>query len=92
MRRHLFADALRLLGAGMALLVAGILLRPLVADALLQRLAVAVSVLGLGLCIGPLIAPIVGMLPALALCLFLRPMLATLLAALTAIALAYLLP
>lgn len=92
MRRHLFADTLRVLGAGMALLAVGILLRPVVADVWLQRLAVAVSVLGLGLCIGPVMSAIFGMLPALALCLFLQPVLSAFLAALAAIALAYLLP
>ena len=91
MRRHLFADALRLLGAGMALLAVGILLRPLVDDDILRRLAVAVAVLGAGLCIGAVIQPLLNFLAIFTLCILLTPTLFAIFLTLATIALAYLL-
>ena len=92
MRRHLFADALRLLGAGMALLAVGILLRPLVNDDILRRLAGAVAVLGAGLCIGAIIQPALNFLAIVALCILLNPTLFAIFVTFSVFALAYLLP
>ena len=76
----------------MALLAVGILLRPLVDDDILRRFAVAVAVLGAGLCLGAFIRPALDFLAIVALCILLNPTLFAIFVTFSVFALAYLLP